>query len=146
LPKVIAIHRLTLNDEVDPGAFEQFVRSDVFPGLSVVFQVDKTLSHGLTKIDWLSSEHLLLRQGPQTDSAATYLWMISAPVADVQLSTLEGRRAVEEEAMDKAQSFFELGSTEDAIASVKLKPFAEWVSLQTYMVAAGPLNAARRPS
>jgi len=110
LPKVIAIHRLTLNDGVDPGAFEQFVRSDVFPGLSVVFQVDKTLSHGLTKIDWLSSEHLLLRPGPQTDSGATYLWMISAPVADAQLSTVEGRRAVEEEALDKAQSFFDLGS------------------------------------
>jgi hypothetical protein len=146
VPKVIAIHRLTLNDEVDPGAFEQFVTSELFPGLRVVFQVDKTLSRGLTKIDWLSSEHLLLRPGPQTDSAATYLWVISAPVADAQLSTLEGRRAVEEEAMDKAQSFFELGSTEDTIASVKLKPFAEWVSLQTYLAAAGPLNAARRLS
>ena len=146
MPKVIAIHRLTLNDGVDPGAFEQFVRSDVFPGLSVVFQVDKTLSHGLTKIDWLSSEHLLLRPGPQTDSGATYLWMISAPVADAQLSTVEGRRAVEEEALEKAQGFFELGSIEDTVASVKLKPFAAWVSVQTYIVAAGPLNAARPPS
>ena len=146
MPKVIAIHRLTLNDGVDPGAFEQFVRSDVFPGLSVVFQVDKTLSHGLTKIDWLSSEHLLLRPGPQTDSGATYLWMISAPVADAQVSTVEGRRAVEEEALEKAQGFFELGSIEDTVASVKLKPFAAWVSVQTYIVAAGPLNAARPPS
>jgi hypothetical protein len=136
VPKVIAIHRVVLNAGVDPCAFEQFVQSDVFPGLSNVFEADKTLSRGLTKIDWLSSEHVLLRPGPQTDSGAPYLWMISAPVADAQLSTAQGRRAVEEEAMDKAQNFFELGSTEDTIASVKLKPFAAWVSLQTYIVAA----------
>jgi hypothetical protein len=136
VPKVIAIHRLTLNAGVDPAVFEQSVQTEVFPGLSIVFQVDKTLSHGFTKIDWLSSEHLLLRPGAQTDSNATYLWMISAPVDEAELSTEEGRRAVEEEAVAKAQNFFELGSTEDTVASVKLKPFAAWVSLQTYIVAA----------
>jgi len=136
MPRVIAIHRLTLNPGVDPAAFEQFVQSEVFPGLRVVIQVDKTISHGFTKINWLDSEHLLLRPGPQTDSNATYLWMITAPVDEDELSTEDGRHAVEQEAIDKSQNFVELGSAEDTVASVKLKPFATWVSLQTYIEAA----------
>jgi hypothetical protein len=79
---------------------------------------------------------LLLRSATQTDSNATYLWMITAPVEESELSTPERRRAVEDEAHHIAQEFFDTGSSEETIASVKLKPFATRVSLETYIEAA----------
>jgi hypothetical protein len=136
MAKVVAVHRLQLNPGVDPAAFEQFVQADVFPGLDIVFTVDKMMSHGYTKINWLGCEHRLLRPDPQTDSSAAYLWMIVAAVDDSELTTDEGLRAVQQEAMDTAQEFFDTGGPPDTVASVKLKSFASWVSLATYIEAA----------
>lgn len=62
--------------------------------------------------------------------------MIVAAVDDSELTTDKGWRAVQQEAMDNAQEFFDTGGSPDSVASVKLKPFASWVSLATYIEAA----------
>jgi hypothetical protein len=48
MAKVIGIHTLSLNPGVNAAEFEPLVLKDVFPGLGVVVQVDKTISHSFT--------------------------------------------------------------------------------------------------
>ena len=79
-----------------------------------------------------SSEHLLLRS-TQDDKDGNYLWMITAKVDDAKVATDEARQAVIREAEDKVQEFFDLGSTEESIAGVKLRPFATHTSVATYL-------------
>ena len=132
MAKIVGVHRLALKPDVKEADFEEFMRSELFPGLRNVFQVDKTISHGFTKADWGSSEHLLLRS-TQDDKDGNYLWMITAKVDDAKVATDEARQAVIREAEDKVQEFFDLGSTEESIAAVKLRPFATRTSVATYL-------------
>ena len=126
MAKVIGIHTLSLKPGVNAAEFEHFVLKDVFPGLEVVVQVDKTISHGFTLAGWGSATHSLLRSS-QND----YLWMIVAEVAGEKVKTEEDRSAVEKEAQSKAEEFFDLGSDDSSIAAVKLRPFATRTSFST---------------
>lgn len=136
MTRAIAIHRLELKPGTDPLKFEELVRSDVFPGLSIVPQVDKMISHEFTKISWLASEHVLIRGANQTAGDRTYLWIITAPVDDSELATDDGMRAVESELAEIGDEFFSLGSTKATIAAQKMAPFATRSSLDTYLEAA----------
>jgi hypothetical protein len=126
MAQVIGIHTLSLKPGVNAAEFEHFVLNVVFPGLHVVVQVDKTISHGFTLAGWGSATHRLLRSS-QND----YLWMIVADVAGEKVETEEGRSAVEEEAQGIAEEFFDSGSGEASIAAVKLEPFATRTSFST---------------
>jgi hypothetical protein len=126
MAKVIGIHTLSLKLGVNAAEFENFVLKDLFPGLGVVVQVDKTISHGFTLAGWGSATHSLLRNG-QND----YLWMIVAEVPGEKVNTEEGRAAVEKEAESKAEEFFDLGTDDESIAAEKLKPFATRTSFST---------------
>jgi hypothetical protein len=132
MTRAIVIHRLELKPGTDPMTFEELVRSDVFPGLHIVPQVDKTISHEFTKISWLASEHVLVR-GAEAAGKRTYLWIITAPVDDSELATDDGMRAVESELAEIGDEFFSLGSTQETIASHKMAPFATRSSLDTYL-------------
>lgn len=66
-------------------------------------------------------------------SAFTDSWMIVANVDDDKVSTEEARRAVGQEAQAIAQEFFDLGSSEESIAAVKLRPFATRTSFATFL-------------
>jgi hypothetical protein len=66
--------RFTLKEGVNAADFEEFMRSNVLKHLGIVFQFDKTISHGFTKADWLASEHFLLHSN-QADKAREYLWI-----------------------------------------------------------------------
>jgi hypothetical protein len=132
MAKVVGVHRLALKPGVNGAEFEEFMRTTVFPGLGIVVHVDKTISHGFTLADWGDAEHLLLRSN-QDDKDGNYLWMIVAQVADDKVSTEEGRRAMGQEAQAIAQEFFDLGSREDTIAAVKLRPFATRTSFATFI-------------
>jgi hypothetical protein len=133
MTQAIAIHRLELKPGTDPLKFEELVRSDVFPGLHIVPQVNKMISHAFTKISWLASEHMLVRAAKQADGNGTYLWIITAPVDDSELATDDGMRAVESELAEIGDEFFSLGSTPETIASHKMAPFATRSSLETYL-------------
>jgi hypothetical protein len=129
MAKVIGVHRLALNQGVSDADFEEFMQKEVFPGLQVVIQVDKTISHEFTLADWRDAQHLLLRSD-HDDKDGNYLWVIVAEVADE--GTAEARVAVGQEAQAKAQEFFDLGSNEKSIAAMKLKPFATRTSFTTF--------------
>jgi hypothetical protein len=133
MPKVVAIHRLQLKSGVDQAAFEKLVREDVFPGLAVVFQLNKKITHGFTAIRWLESEHVLLRGQPGPGTGAGYLWMISAPIDESEADTAGKRRAVESELQSIAEQFYDSGTTLESIAAHKLKPFATRAALETYL-------------
>ena len=132
MAKVVGVHRLALKQGVRGADFEEFMRKKVFPGLGIVIQVDKTISHEMTLADWLNTEHLLLRSN-QDDKDGNYLWMIVAQVADDKVSTEEARHAVGQEAQAIAQEFFDLGSSQESIAAVKLRPFATRTSFATFL-------------
>lgn len=132
MAKVIGIHKLALKPGVKGADFEEVMRKKVFPGLGVVFQVDKTISHGFTLANWADAEHLLLHSS-EDDKDGNYLWMIVAQVPDDKVGTEDGRLAVGKEAQAKAQEFFDLGTNEDTIAAVKLRPFATRPSLATFL-------------
>jgi hypothetical protein len=129
MAKVVGVHRFALKPEVKGADFEEFMRTKVFPGLGVVPHVDKTISHEFTITNWLHTEHLLLR----SNQDGNYLWMITADVADDKVSTEEARKAVGQEAQRIVEEFFELGSGENTIAAVKLRPFATRTSLATFL-------------
>jgi hypothetical protein len=133
MSRIVAIHRLELGSGVDRAAFEEFVRGDVFPGLSIVIHVNKMISHGFTKIRWMEGEHVLLRPQPSPDTGGTYLWMITAPVDESELDDADKRQAVESELRSIAEQFYDLGSTLESTAAHKLKPFATRTSLETYL-------------
>ena len=137
MTRAIVIHRLELKPGSDPVTFEELVRSDVFPGLHIVPQVNKLISHGFTKISWLASEHVLVRGAEQATGNRVYLWIITAPVDDSELATDDGRRAVESELADIGDEFFSLGSTQETIAAQKMAPFATRSSFDTYLEVAG---------
>jgi hypothetical protein len=61
MAKVVGVHRLALKPGVEAADFEEFVRKEIFPGLHVVIQVDKTISHNFTAAAWSASRHMLLR-------------------------------------------------------------------------------------
>ncbi len=63
IAKVIGIHTLSLKLGVSAAEFEHFVLRDVFPGLGVVVQVDKTISLGFTLAGWGSDSHSLVCRG-----------------------------------------------------------------------------------
>jgi hypothetical protein len=79
MAKVVGIHRLALKPGVKAADFEDLMRKKVFPGLGVVIQVDKTISHGFTLAGWGNAENFLLRN-TQDDKDDNYLWMIMAHV------------------------------------------------------------------
>jgi hypothetical protein len=133
MAKVVAIHRLQLHPGVVAAAFEQFVQSELFPGLNAVFAHNKMITHNATKIAWLQSDHLLLRM-PGSDPS-TYLWMIVAPI-NGELSNDERLREVEREASDIAEQFFDRRTVAEDIAAKMLKPFATRISLETFIEAA----------
>ena len=133
MARIAGFHRLALKPGIDPAAFEAAMKHDVFPGVGIVAQVNKAISHGFTKGHWLSARHDLLRSG---DAAApSYLWLITATCDSDAVATPEGRAAVEKEAREIVDEFMTLGSNEASIASVKIAPFAErqgsesWVEL-----------------
>jgi hypothetical protein len=132
MAKVVGIHRLALKPGVKAADFEDLMRKKVFPGLGVVIQVDKSISHGFTLAGWGLAENFLLRN-TQDDKGGNYLWMIMAHVPDDKVSTEEGRLAVGREAEAKAQEFFDTGSNEESIAAVKLRPFATRTSFATFV-------------
>lgn len=129
----IAIHRLELTPGTDPVKFEELVRSDVFPGLAIVFQTHKNITHEFTKISWLASKNVLVRDTGQTTGNKVYLWTITAPVDDSHLTTDEDRKAVETELAQIGDDFFSTGSTQENIAANKLAPFATRSSFDTYL-------------
>ena len=135
--RAIAIHRLELKPGTDPAKFEELVRSEVFPGLGIVFQLNKMMSHDFTKISWVEGENVLTRDTGQTAGSRVYLWTITAPVDDSRLATDEGRQAVESELAKIGDSFFSMGmDTEGSIetsAAHKLTPFATRSSFDTYL-------------
>ena len=132
MAKVVGIHRLALKPGVKAADFEDLMRKKVFPGLGVVIQVDKTISHGFTLAGWGNAENFRLRN-TQDDKDDNYLWMIMAHVPDDKVSTEEGRLAVGREAQAKAEEFFDTGSNEESIAAVKLRPFATRTSFATFI-------------
>jgi hypothetical protein len=132
MAKIVGVHRLALKPGVRGPDFEQFMRENVFPGLGIVIQVDKTISHAFTLGDWRRTEHFLLRSN-QDEKDGNYLWMIVANVADDKVQTEEARHAVGREAEEKAQEFFDLGSNQESIAAVKLSPFATRTSFATFI-------------
>jgi hypothetical protein len=132
MAKIIGIHRFALKAGVKGADFEELMRTKVFPGLRIVPQIDKTISHDMTLADWTGTEHLLLRSN-QDDKDGAYLWMIVAQVADDKVSTEEARHAVGQEAQAIAQEFFDLGSTEESVAAVKIRPFATRTSFATFL-------------
>jgi hypothetical protein len=133
LTRAIVIHRLELKAGTDPLTFEELVRSDVFPGLSIVPQVDKMISHDFTKISWLASEHVLIRGTEQAARNKTYLWIITAPVDDSELATNDGMRAVESELAEIGDEFFSLGTAQEPSAAKRMATFATRSSLDTYL-------------
>jgi hypothetical protein len=132
MAKVIGIHRLVLKPGVNGADFEEVMKEKVFTGLGVVIQLDKTITHGLTMADWAHSEHsLMLITEHETD--ADYVWLIEAQVPDEKVSTEEGRLAAGREAQAKIENFFEVGSGEQSIASLKIAPFATRTSFATFL-------------
>jgi hypothetical protein len=75
----------------------------------------------------------VLLRGTQDDKDGNYLWMITAKVDDAKVATDEARQAVIREAEATVEEFFDLGSTEESIAAVKLRPFATRTSVATYL-------------
>lgn len=132
MAKVIGIHKFALNPGIPEADFEDFMRKKVFPELGVVFQVDKMISHGFTLANWSSAEHLLLRSS-QDDKEGSHLWMIVAQVPDEKIGTEDGRLAAGKEAQAKAQEFFDLGTSQESIAAVKIGPFATRISFSTFV-------------
>jgi hypothetical protein len=132
MAKVVGIHRLALKPGVKAADFEDLMRKKVFPGLGVVIQVDKSISHGFTRADWGLAENFLLRN-TQDDKDGNYLWMIMAHVPADKVSTEEGRLAVGREAQAIAQEFFDTGTNEESVAAVKLGPFATRTSFATFI-------------
>jgi hypothetical protein len=132
MAKVVAVHRLALKKGVEGPIFEQFMQKELFPGLRVVIQVEKTISHGFTLADWATAEHLLLRSN-QDDRDGNYSWMIVAQVDDEKMRSEEARAAIAAEVQAIAQEFFDLGTTQSSIAAVKLSPFATRTSFVTYL-------------
>ena len=133
MARIVGCHRLALKPGVDAAKFEAAMKTDVFPGVGIVAQANKAISHGFTKGHWLSARHDLLRSG---DAAApSYVWLISATCDADAVAMPDGRAAVEKEACEIIDEFLTLGSNEASIASVKIAPFAErqgsesWVEL-----------------
>jgi hypothetical protein len=120
--RIVGFHRFALKPGVDASTFEKFVREDVFPGLGIVFAVDKTITHEFTLANWLNVQHVLLRTS-QGGAAGDYLWLITTNVDDEKLTTQEGRFAVDAEAQDKVDEFYTLGHVPSDIAKRKLEPF-----------------------
>lgn len=133
MTRAIVIHRLELKPGADPATFEELVRSDIFPGLQIVPSVDKMISHDFTKISWMAGEHMLVRGAEQAAGNRVYLWIITAPVDDSELTTDDGRRAVESELAEIGDEFFSLGSTQETVAAQKMAPFATRSSFDTYL-------------
>jgi hypothetical protein len=145
MAKVVGVHRLALKPGVEARDFEEFVRKEIFPGLHVVIQVDKTISHHFTAAAWLASRHMLLRNTGD-DADGNYLWVIVADVDDDKVSTPEGRAMVGKEAQATAQEFFDTGSNEASVAAVKLTPFATRTSFETFLEACSFAFGSSSPS
>jgi hypothetical protein len=132
MAKVIGIHRLALKPGVNGADFEEVMKKKVFTGLGIVIQLDKTITHDFTMASWGHSEHSLMRS-TEHDADGDYLWLIEAQVPNEKVSTEAGRLAAGREAHAKVANFFEVGTDEQSIASVKIAPLATRTSVTTFL-------------
>ena len=123
---VFGIQRMTLKPGIDAEEFEQFMKADVFPTLSQVFQDDKTITHGFTAANWLDSKQFLLRGSQEGE----YLRMVVASCEGSKAATDEGRVLLHKETNAKTSEIFE---TVPRSAPGKLNTLATRTAIDTYV-------------